>query len=259
MNSHILKVPKKTKSVEKAIKILEAFSEDNFEMSLSEVSKKVNLPKATAYRIIGTLKDNGLIDQREENGKYRLGLKLFELGSLVFERLKLREVALPYMETLSRECGETVHLGVLQGDEVISIESCESSFDLRSSVYIGKRAPLYCTAVGKTLFAFLPLEEISRILKSKRKRYAKNTIIEREKLEEELREVREKGFALDNMEHEEGMRCVAVPIKNHENKVLASLSISGPSIRITEDKISQLFLMAKDTAYKISKNLGFAC
>jgi DNA-binding IclR family transcriptional regulator len=249
-------ITKKTKSVEKAIKILEAFSEDNFEMSLPEISKKVNLPKATAYRIIGTLKDNGLINQRVDNGKYRPGLKLFELGSLVFKKLKLREVALPYMEKLSRECGETVHLGILQGDEVISIESCESSFGLRSNVYVGKRASLYCTSVGKALLAFLPSEEMSRILKHKRKKYTENTVIEREKLEEELRKVREKGFAVDNMEHEEGIRCVAAPIRNHENKVIASLSISGPSIRITEDKIPQMVSMVKETVYKISKDMG---
>jgi len=250
-------ITKKTKSVEKAIKILEAFSEDNFEMSLSEISKKVNLPKATAYRIMSTLKENGLIDQRVDNGKYRPGLKLFELGSLVFKKLKLREVALPYMEKLSRECGETIHLGILQGDEVMSIESCESSFDLRSNVYIGKRAPLYCTSVGKALLAFLSPEEMSRILKHKRKKYTENTIVEKEKLEEELRKIREKGFAVDNMEHEEGIRCVAAPIRNHEGKVIASLSISGPSIRITEDKIPQTASMVKETAYEISKSLGF--
>jgi len=254
MNSYI---PKKTKSVEKAIKILEAFSEGNFEMSLSEISKRVNLPKATAYRIIGTLKGNGLIDQREENGKYRPGLKLFELGSLVFKKLKLREVALPYMETLSRECGETVHLGILRGEEVISIETCESSFGLRSNVYIGKTVPLHCTGVGKALLAFLPPEEISRILKSKREKYTENTIIERKKLEEELRKVKEKGFAVDNMEHEKGIRCIAAPIRNYENKVIASLSISGPSMRITKDKILQLSSMVKDAVYKISKDFGF--
>jgi len=247
---------KRVKSIERAIKILEAFSEENFEMSLSEISKKVNLPKATAYRIIYTLKESGLIEQRTDTGKYRPGLKLFELGSLVFKKLKLREIALPYMENLSKKCGETVHLGILQGDEVISIESCDSSFDLRSNIYIGKRAPLYCTGVGKALLAFLTPEEISRVLKKRRKKYTDNTVVERERLEEELRKVREKGFAVDNMEHEEGVRCVAAPIRNYEGKVVASVSISGPSIRITEEKIPQLASMVKKTAEIISKKLG---
>jgi len=252
-------VLKKTKSVKKAIKILEAFSENDFEMSLSEISKKINLPKATTYRIIETLKDGGLIDQKPDNGKYKLGLKLFELGSLVFKKLKLREVALPYMEALSKECGETIHLGILQGDKVVSIESCESSFDLRSNIYIGKRAPLYCTGVGKALLAFLSPEEICNFLQqSKRKKYTANTITDADELEKELEKIRKEGFAVDNMEHEEGIRCVAAPIRNYENKVIASISISGPSIRITEEKIPQLASMVKETAENISKRLGFS-
>ena len=250
------KSPQQIKSVEKAIRILEAFSDNDFEMSLSEISKKIDMPKATVYRIIETLKNNGLIDQRSDNGKYKLGLKLFELGSLVFKKLKLREVALPYMEALSKKCGETIHLGILQGDEVISIENCESSFDLRSNIYIGKRAPLYCTGVGKVLLAFLPPDEISKILKNKRKKYTKNTIVEKKKLEKELKKIREEGFAIDNMEHEEGIRCIAAPIRNHEDKVIASISISGASIRITEEKIPQLALMVKETADNISRKLG---
>lgn len=246
------------KSVARAIKIIECFSESAFELDLSEVVHKTNLPKATVHRILATLKNGRLVNQDPENRKYKLSLKLFELGSLVFRKLKLREAALPFIEELSEKSGETVHLGILDKDEVISIEKADSSFSLRSSIYIGKRAPAYCTGVGKALLAFQPLDKMHLFLQSKRKKYTANTITDANKLEEELEKVRKEGFAVDNMEHEEGVRCVAAPIRNHEGKVVASISISGPSVRLTEEKISQLALMVKETAKNISKELGFS-
>jgi len=245
------------KSIEKALKILNCFSEAEFELDLSKIVQKIHLPKTTVYRILSTLEKEGIISQNQENKKYRLGLRLFELGSLVFRKLKLREVALPLMEKLSEESGETVHLGILDKYEVISVEKADSSFSLRSNVYIGKRAPAYCIGVGKALLAFQPLDKIHLFLEqNKLKRYTQNTITDKGKLEKELEMVRKKGFALDNMEHEEGVRCVAAPIRNYEGKVIASISISGPSIRITEEKIPQFVLMVKETAKTISKELG---
>jgi len=244
------------KSVARAIKIIECFSESEFELNFSEIVHKTNLPKATVHRILATLKNGGLVSQDSENRKYKLSLKLFELGSLVFRKLKLREVALPFIEELSEKSGETVHLGILDRDEVISIEKADSSFSLRSSIYIGKRAPAYCTGVGKALLAFQPPDKMRLLLQGKRKKHTANTITEANKLEEELERVRKEGVAVDNMEHEEGVRCVAAPIRNYEGKVIASISISGPSIRITEEKIPQLALMVKETAETISKRLG---
>lgn len=244
------------KSVVRAIKIIECFSQSEFELDLSEIVHKTKLPKATVHRILATLKNGGLVDQDPENRKYKLSLKLFELGSLVFGRLKLREVALPLIEELSKESGETVHLGILDKDEVISIEKVDSSFSLRHSIYIGKRAPAYCTGVGKALLAFQPQDKIRSFFQNKRKKYTANTITDADELEEELDRVRKEGFAVDNMEHEEGVRCVATSIRNYEGKVIASISISGPSIRITEEKIPQFALMVRKTAETISKKLG---
>ena len=245
------------KSVVRAIKIIECFSENGFELNLSEIVHKTNLPKATVHRILTTLKNGGLVNQNLENRKYKLGLKLFELGSLVFRKLKLREVALPLIEKLSEESGETVHLGILDKEEIISIEKVDSSFSLRSNIYIGKRTPAYCTGVGKALLAFQLPDKIRLFLQqSKRKKHTLNTVIDADKLETELERVRKEGFAVDNMEHEEGIRCVAAPIRNYEGKVVASISISGPSIRITEKKIPQFALMVKETAETISKRLG---
>lgn len=245
------------KSIEKALKILNCFSEANFELDLSQIVQTVHLPKTTVYRILCTLEKEGIVSQNDENKKYRLGLKLFELGSLVFRNLKLREEALPLMEKLSEESGETVHLGILDKHEVISIETTDSPFSLRSSVYIGKRAPAYCTGVGKALLAFQPPEKMRVFLQNnKLRRYTVNTITDLEELKKQLKRIKGEEYAIDNMEHEEGVRCVAAPIRGYKNKVVASISISGPSIRITEERIPQLISMVKETAQAISKKLG---
>lgn len=245
------------KSVQRATKVLKSFTSDNPEMELSKIASKNSLPKSTTYRILNTLEREGFINQNKTNGKYRLGIGLFELGNLAFKSIELRKVALPYIEKLSREYGEAVHLGVLKNEEIIGVEASPSEFGLRVGVYIGDRAPLYCTGVGKVTLAFQPEEKICQILKKKRKRFTKNTIVEKERLEQELRKIRKRGYAVDNMEHEEGVRCVAAPIRNHRGTVFGALSISGPCIRITKRKIPELAVKVKKVVEQISKELGF--
>jgi len=246
------------KSVQRATKVLKSFVGSNPKMELSEIARKNNLPKSTTHRILDTLKREGFISQSKTTGKYRLGIGLFDLGNLAFESTEIREVALPYIQNLSKEHGEAVHLGVLRNDEMVSIEVCPSGFGLQVEVYIGNRVPLYCTAVGKAALAFQLERKIHDILKKKRERFTKNTIVEKEKLEQEFRKIRERGYAVDNMEHEEGIRCVAAPIRDHRGRVFSALSISGPSIRVAETKISELALKVKKVAEQISEELGFS-
>jgi IclR family KDG regulon transcriptional repressor len=244
------------KAIEKALSILDCFSQADFELDLSQIAQMTGLPKTTVFRILTTLEKGRLVSQNQESKKYKLGLRLFELGSVVLRKMELREVALPLMEKLSEESGETIHLGVLEQNEVMSIEKADSSFSLRSNILIGKRAPAYCTAVGKALLAFQPEQRIELFLQTARKKFTANTIIEVDKLREELEKVRQQGFAVDNVEHEEGVRCVGAPIRNRENKVAASISISGPSVRVTREAIPKLALMVKKTAEDISRRLG---
>jgi len=248
------------KSVQRAIRVLKSFTSDNPEMELSKIAKKDNLPKSTTHRILNTLKREGFISQNKTNGKYKLGSGLFELGNLAFKSVELREVTLPYLEKLSRECGEAVHLGVLRDEEIVSVEVSPSEvglFNLKVGIYVGDRAPLYCTGVGKATLAFQPEGKIRQILKKKRKKFTKNTIVEKERLEQELQKIREKGYAVDNMEHEKGVRCVAAPIRNHTGRVFGALSISGPSVRVTKENIPELAGKGKKVAKQISKELGF--
>jgi IclR family KDG regulon transcriptional repressor len=252
------KNPEILKSVEKALQILEAFSSDTPELSVSELEQKLSLPKVSIYRFLRVLLKKGFIRQDPQTRKYRLGIKVFELGSIVLRDMELRKVAFPLIGELSRKSGETVHLGILDGEEVVSIEGTESGYSLRISLPIGKRVCLHSTGIGKAILAFLQDEEIEEIVKAKGlPRLTKNTITDPNLLKKELQAIKSQGYAIDNEENEPGIRCVAAPILDSSQHVIASISISGPSVRITNEKIPELADMVIQTSREISKSLGY--
>ncbi len=246
------------KSVEKALQILEVFNISHSELSASELEEMLSLPKVSIYRFLRVLLKKGFIAQNPQTRKYRLGIKVFELGSIVLKDMELRKVAFPLIEELSKKSGETVHLGVLDGKEAVSIEGAESGYSLRISLPIGKRVCLHSTGIGKAILAFLQDEEIKEIIKEKGlPRFTSNTITNPDLLKKELQAIRAQGYAIDNEENETGIRCVAAPILDSSKHVIASISISGPSIRITNEKIPELADMVIETSREISKALGY--
>lgn len=246
------------KSVERALQILEAFTLDDHELSAMELAQKTSLPKGSIYRFLKILVNKGFLSRDSQSGKYRLGIRVFELGSIVWKGMSLRQVALPLMEQLSRWSGETVHLGVRDGYEVVSIEGTESDQSLRIALPVGKRVCLHSTGIGKAILAFLADQEIEEIIEKKGLlAFTPNTISNREALWQEIRNIRKKGYAVDNEENEPGIRCVAAPIRDHSGKVIASMSISGPSMRITDEKIPLFAQKAIETCRQISRNLGY--
>lgn len=245
------------KSVDRAIRILELLSENN-KMGITEISKKLNLPKTTTFDIISTLHERGILEKDEENNRYFLGLKLFELGDAARANFELRKIAVPYLKELNSKLDETVHLTVRDDDEVLYIECFESTKRLRTYSVIGVRAPLYCTAVGKALLAFLPDEEIKKIVRKKGFiRFTPNTITDEKRLFDEIKKIRELGYSIDDVEHEEGVRCVGAPIRDHTGRVVASISVSGPTQRVTKSKVPQLAKIVMATAEEISSRLGY--
>jgi len=245
------------KSVDRAIRILELLSENN-KMGITEISKKLNLPKTTTFDIVSTLHERGILEKDEENNRYFLGLKLFELGDAARANFELRKIAVPYLKELNSKLDETVHLTVRDNDEVLYIECFESTKRLRTYSVIGVRAPLYCTAVGKALLAFLPDEEIKKIVRKKGFiRFTPNTITDEKRLFDEIKKIRELGYSIDDVEHEEGVRCVGAPIRDHTGRVVASISVSGPTQRVTKSKVPQLAKIVMATAEEISSRLGY--
>jgi len=246
------------KSVDKALQILESFSIDNPELTVSDLANKLSIPKVSIYRFLKVLMKKGFIGHNSSNSKYRLGLKMFELGSVVLRNMELRKAAFPLIEQLSERSGETVHLGILDGYKVVSIEGVESDHSLRISLPIGKSVFLHSTGIGKAILAFLPGEIIDKIIKNTGlPSFTVNTITDPAELRREMKLIRQRGYAVDNEENEEGIRCVAAPILDHSQRVVASISISGPAIRITGDRVSQFAKMVLDTTRKICRLLGY--
>jgi len=247
-------------SIDRTLKILQLFSLQKPEWGVSEISKELNLYKSCIHNTLYTLLNRGFVNQNPNNGKYRLSIKFFELGSVVLENIDLRKIVHPYLEQLSQEFNETVHLGILSEGEVISIEQERSNQSLQPQIYIGKRAPLHCTGVGKSLLAFLETERIEQVIREKGlKKFTDNTITDADQLKKELQQIRKQGYAIDNMEHEPGVRCIAVPIKDYQSKVIASLSLSGPEFRINKEKIPLIKEKVIECCRLISQAMGYHC
>src|SRR5260370_11777885 len=213
------------KSLRKAIRVLEAFTMREPRLPLTEIARRVGLPLSTAHRILATLHGEGFVDRDADRDQYRLGIRLLELGSIVLSTMELHREALPFIESLAHESGETVHLGILDGTQVVSIEKMDSPHGLASNVTIGKGAPAYCTGVGKALLAFQPDTVVEAVWRQGLTRHTPNTITSARRLREELARVRSVGYAVDNMEHEVGVRRNAAPILNPTDAVGPSPSI----------------------------------
>jgi DNA-binding IclR family transcriptional regulator len=246
------------KSLRKAMRVLECFSLQEPRLPLTDIARKVGLPLSTTHRILATLRDVGIVEQEGDRDLYRLGLKLLELGSMVLANMEVHREALPCIEELARETGETVHLGVFDGSQVVSIEKMDSPHGLASNVTIGKGAPAYCTSVGKALLAFQPENVVDHVCRLGLTKFTPQTITHSEKLRKELAQVRAQGYAVDNAEHQPDVRCVAAPIRNHSGNVIASLSVSGPATRIPKDRIPGLAARVREVAGKLSARLGYA-
>ena len=245
------------KSLRKSIRVMGCFSLEEPRLALSEIARRAELPLSTAHRILATLREAGLVEQEGERDLYRLGPKLFELGSMVLANMEVHREALPFIEELSRESGETVHLGVFDGSRVVSIEKMDSSHGLASNITVGKGAPAYCTAVGKALLAFQPDPVVEHVCQQGLVRYTPRTITDSARLRKELEKVRSSGYAVDDGEHQPGLRCVAAPIRNYSGNAIASLSISGPAIRISKEAIPTLAQRVREVAGKLSTRLGY--
>ncbi|WP_088552628.1 IclR family transcriptional regulator [Calderihabitans maritimus] len=247
----------KVQAVARAISIIELLAKAG-EMSLGEIARELQLPKSTIHGLLSTLKEFEFIEQSPFSGKYKLGLRLFEIGSAVARNWDVRAVAAPYLQKLVDECCETVHLVVLDKGEVLYIDKRESRQSLRIVSEVGTRLPAHCTGVGKVLLAYSSPSEVRRIIAEKGlRRFTKNTITDPEKLAEDLARIRQQGYAVDNEEIMDSLRCVAAPIRNHEGRVIAAMSIAGPVARLSGERFQKMVKLVVETAHEISRALGY--
>jgi DNA-binding IclR family transcriptional regulator len=245
------------KPVHNAIRILDVLGREEG-LGVTRISQLLELPKSSVHDILSTLHNEGLVEKDCERNHYSLGLKLFELGNMARANLELRRIAIPFLRSLNEDLDETVHLTILDGWEVLYIECFESVKQLRTYSVIGVRAPLHCTAVGKAILAFFTDKQISQMMKAMGlPRFTENTITDDQHLDQELAEIRKRGYAVDNAEHEEGVRCVGAPIRNHESQVMASISVSGPSLRMTPERDAEVGKLLIRKTEEISRRLGY--
>lgn len=248
----------KVKSVDRALHLLEIMAEEKRGVELQELCKKTHINTTTLYRLLQTLQNRGFVTQNPYTERYRLGLKLLELGHAVTNQIELREIALPFLEKLMEKTGETANLVILDEGEAVYIEKVESPASLRMFYRIGKQAPAHATGVGKVLLAALPSEKVTEIIKTKGLcKLTENTITSPENLQKELEKIRDNGFAIDNEECEVGAKCIGAPVRDYTNQVVAAVSISGPGARLSEERLNELAEVVKDTAYKISEKIGY--
>jgi IclR family KDG regulon transcriptional repressor len=246
------------KSVSRALDIIDIVSSKKDGLGVTEIAKQMDINKSSVYRILSTLVQYGYMEQDEETSRYKLGYKFLEMSSKLLESIDLRKEAKPYLQELEKETNEVIHLVVYDQGEVIYIEKLEGTETLRMHSKVGKRAPMHCTAVGKAILAHLPFNVVLDILERKgMPRHTDKTITDKDEFLKELAQVKQKGYALDLEENEYGIRCIAVPIFDHVGKVIAAVSLSGPTIRMTDERIEQLQARMRQIGKQISARLGY--
>lgn len=245
-------------SIERAIAIMRCFTESNPELGVTEIGHRLGLHKSTVSRILGTLQHNGLVNQNQSTGKYRLGVGLISLAGVALGQVDVRSVAYNLMDELSLETSENVAILVLDGAECVNVYHQASPRSVRYADWIGRRFPLHCTASGKVLLADLSADERSRLFTFPLPSYTEFTITDAAGLEAEIERVRVSGHACAIEEYELGFSAVAVPICNHSGRVVAALSLSGPSSRLSPGELSTMVTPLSQTAATVSAKLGFA-
>lgn len=245
--------------LDRAIRILSLLS-DGKPRSLQELSDGIDLSTSTTFRLLATLLYYKYVQRDDATNQYRLGLACLELARAYYESNDLRRIALPELEILRDDVKETVHLAILDSLEIVYLEKLPGlhAIGLMSS-RVGGRSPAYCTGVGKVLLAYEKPQMVAEYLRRNELiRFTETTITTPEELEEELADIRRKGYALDRGEHEYEVRCVATPIFNLRGEVAAALSISGPASRMGPlDENSELVQKAQQTATNISSKIGY--
>ena len=244
-------------SVANSIRLTKAFSEDEYEMGISALAMRLGLAKSTVHRLATTLVEYDILEQNKETGKYRLGLALFELGTMVRRKMDTNSGAQVQIHALADETGETVQLAILDHLSVLYIRIRESRQAVRMSSGLGSRAPAHCTGVGKALIAFQPPEIVQQIIDNGLKRYTQGTITDPERLRAELATIRQKGYAIDDEEIEVGLRCIAAPIRDHSGQVTAAISVAAPVQRMTKKNLQATIPSVIAAADAISRRLGY--
>lgn len=244
------------KTVDRAFELIELLSHHHT-MSVNEMAVALEIPRASVYHLLSTLRGRRLV-QKRGNGDYGLSLRLFELGSSILEDADEVVLVRPVLEEIASITHETVHYGVLDEGDVVYIDKIDSAHSLRMFSRIGRRSPSHCTGLGKALLSSLPEAEVRRIFSNPERlvRFTQSTLTTVEDLLSDLARVQERQYALDDEEHEAGIKCVAASVTDASRKPIGAISISAPAIRFGEDKLAEYSDLIRKAANDISGRLS---
>jgi IclR family transcriptional regulator, KDG regulon repressor len=244
-------------SLQRGLRMLQLMGQAGRGLPASEIAKLSALPVSTVHRFLVNLEVGGFLAKDDLNN-YHLGVACVSLGQAAREQLDVRKVSFAHLEQLNRSTRETVHLTVRHKLTAVYIEKMESPEPLRIHSRIGASVPLYCTAVGKVMLAYLDPEEQERVVNElELRRFTENTVGSIQELQAQLARVRKDGFACDMEEHEPHIRCIAAPIRDHTGAVNASLSVTGPAVRMSTNRLREIAPLVREAGLKISQELGF--
>jgi DNA-binding IclR family transcriptional regulator len=244
------------RSVDRAAALLLALGDSQGEAGVTELARRLGLHKSTASRLLATLEKRGLVEQDDESGKYRLGLIVIRLAERAERTLDLRAIAMPELERLARATRETIGLDVLDHETALTVAQADGPNLVAVSDWTGRSAPLHARASGKVLMSSLPERDVLRIARRGLVAHTDRTIVELDKLLEELARVRRRGYASSLGEFEPGLNAVAAPVLDARGSVIAAVDIWGPAFRLTPQRLPELAAQAREAASAISLRLG---
>jgi DNA-binding IclR family transcriptional regulator len=239
-------------SLARGLQVLQIMADSGDGIGVTELADQLEVNKATASRLVHTLLAYGFVEQASDGRRYQLGPVLVQLSRSVINRMPLRETAKPYLHQMVKRTGECAHLAIYAQSQALYIDQVESDATLRVNAEVGQMAPLYCTALGKVLLAFgeYPMPEDLEMRTAA-------TIITREKLAEEMEKVRRQGYAIDDEEYDEGVRCVAVPVFDFRDNIVGAIGISGPAARISLDRLGKIAAQVIQVGQELTNRLKF--
>ncbi len=244
-------------SLQRGLRMLQLLGQTDRGLPASEIAKRSGLPVSTVHRFLVNLESGNFL-MRDNTGNYHLGIACVFLGQAAREQLDVRTVSLPHLQLLNQRTRETVHLTVRHGLSAVYIEKLDSPQPLRIHSRVGASVPLYCSAVGKVLLAYMNDGERDRLLgQLEFRRFTENTVGSIQELQTQLSRVRKNGFAYDLEENEPHVRCVAAPVWDTGGAVTASLSVTGPAVRMSASRLREIASLVREAGMNISRELGY--
>ncbi|MFC4301903.1 IclR family transcriptional regulator [Cohnella boryungensis] len=245
----------KVKSLSKALDVLECFSIEQPELGITEICNKLGLYKSNVHNIVATFEKHGYLTKNPLNNKYKLGLNILKLSNIISSNLHERDFILPHIKKIANETDEIVYYAILHNKQVLYLDYACTSGTIIETSKMGVMAPVYCTATGKAIMSCLPKHDLDSLMQDEFNQYTERTITDKEQMRIELDKSRKRGYSVDNMEHEYGIKGVGVPILDRKGYPFAAISVSGPSLRFDEGKVEFFASLLKQHKEAIERQL----